>query len=76
VLDYLTSEQPHPEKLSSVRRLVKFFREEKQIWVTRDICNEALNLAKTRNVPILEPVLVAMETAETAVQDVIEPNPV
>ena len=36
------------EHLPSMRRLVKFFREERRIWVTRDVCNEAVNLAKAR----------------------------
>ena len=49
VLDYLAQEQPPLEHLPSIRRLVKLFREERRIWVTRDVCNEALNLAKSRN---------------------------
>ena len=48
VLDHLAQEQPPLEHLPSIRRLVKLFREEKRIWVTRDVCNEALNLAKSR----------------------------
>ena len=48
VLDYLAQEQPRLEHLPSIRRLVKLFREERRIWVTRDVCNEALNLAKSR----------------------------
>ena len=54
VLDYLLQQQPPFEHLPSIRRLVKLFREEKRIWVTRDVCNEALNLAKERNKVIAE----------------------
>jgi len=49
ILDYLAREQPPLEHLPSIRKLVKLFREERRIWVTRDVCNEALNIAKTRN---------------------------
>ena len=48
VLAYIDHEPTLVEHLPSMRRLVKFFREEKRIWVTRDVCNEAVNLAKAR----------------------------
>jgi len=54
ILDYLAQEQPPREHLPSIRKLVKLFREERRIWVTRDVCNEALNLAKGRNKGLLE----------------------
>lgn len=47
ILDYLAREQPSLEHLPSIRKLVRFFREERRIWVTRDVCNEALTLART-----------------------------
>jgi hypothetical protein len=37
------------ESLPSIRKLVKFFREDRRIWVTRDVCNEAVNLSKLRS---------------------------
>ena len=46
VLDYLAQEQPPLDHLPSIRKLVKLFREERRIWVTRDVCNEALTLAR------------------------------
>jgi len=61
VLAYLAQEQPSLEQLPSIRRLVKFFREERRIWVTRDVCNEALNLAKMQNKVMLD----ASQIAET-----------
>ena len=74
ILDYLAQEQPPLEHLPSIRKLVKLFREERRIWVTRDVCNEALNLAKTRDkdapmapepVPIIpEPVMTEHAMAE------------
>lgn len=48
VLACLDQEPTMLEHLPSIRRLVKFFREERRIWVTRDVCNEAVNLAKAR----------------------------
>lgn len=49
VLTYLAQTQPPFEQLPSIRKLVAYFREERRIWVTRDVCNEALNLAKAQN---------------------------
>jgi hypothetical protein len=37
------------EQLPTIRKLVTYLREERRIWVTRDVCNEALNLAKVRD---------------------------
>lgn len=54
VLDYLARELPSLEHLPSIRRMVKLFREERRIWVTRDVCNAALNLAKARSKGMLE----------------------
>jgi hypothetical protein len=48
VLAYLDQDQTKLESLPSIRKLVKFFREDRQIWVTRDVCNEAVNLSKLR----------------------------
>jgi len=47
VLAFLAQEQF--EHRPSIRKLVQHFREERRIWVTRDVCNEALNLDKMRN---------------------------
>ena len=52
VLDYISQE--HLDPLPSIRKLVKVLREERRVWVTRDICNEALNIAKVRNRLALE----------------------
>jgi hypothetical protein len=46
IVDYLNSDPPPFHSLPPIRRLVKHFREEKHIWVTRDICNDALNMAR------------------------------
>ena len=62
VLDYLERENPPLEHLPSIRRLVKLFREERRIWVTRDVCNEALNLAKVKNKGVLESSSLAENT--------------
>jgi hypothetical protein len=62
VLDYLAQENPSLEHLPSIRRLVKLFREERRIWVTRDVCNEALNLAKVRNKGVPESSMLAENT--------------
>jgi len=66
VLNYLAQEQPSLEHLPSIRRLVKLFREERRIWVTRDVCNEAINLAKVRNKGVTESSLLP-ERAQTPV---------
>jgi len=54
LLDYLAQEQPPLDHMPTIRKLVKHFREDRRIWVTRDVCNEALNMAKTRNRQVLE----------------------
>jgi hypothetical protein len=54
LLDYLAQEQPVLDQLPTIRKLVKHFREDRRIWVTRDVCNEALNLAKIRNRDVLD----------------------
>ena len=54
LLDYLAQEQPLLDHLPTIRKLVKHFREDRRIWVTRDVCNEALNIAKTRNREVLD----------------------
>jgi hypothetical protein len=70
VLDYLAREQPPWEQLPSIRRLVKFFREERRIWVTRDVCNEALNMAKVKNREVLDSLQSEGVTTDQAVQSV------
>jgi hypothetical protein len=62
VLNYLAQEQPPLEHLPSIRRLVKLFREERRIWVTRDVCNEAINLAKVRTKGVTESSLLPENT--------------
>jgi len=70
VLDFLAREQPPWEQLPSIRRLVKFFREERRIWVTRDVCNEALNMAKVKNREVLDSLQSEAVTTDQAVQSV------
>jgi hypothetical protein len=48
VLAYLDQEPALLEHLPSIRGLVKFFREKRRIWVTRDVCNAAVNFAKAK----------------------------
>jgi hypothetical protein len=71
VLDYLANEQPPWDHLPSIRRLVKFFREERRIWVTRDVCNEALNLAKVRNKEVLDSLQIQDPSSHQVVQPML-----
>jgi hypothetical protein len=79
ILDYLAQEQPPREHLPSIRKLVKLFREERRIWVTRDVCNEALNLAKAGNKGLVEATQLTEPVAvipEPVITDHVVPEPV
>ena len=78
ILDYLAQEQPPLEHLPSIRKLVKLFREDRRIWVTRDVCNEALNLAKAGNkgtVPAQQPPEPALVLPEPVIAELVIPEP-
>jgi hypothetical protein len=49
VINHLANDPHRFEQLPTIRKLVDYFRQEKRIWVTREICIDALNLARARN---------------------------